>query len=206
MFVGIHCAVKECVRDENNCILLECTNVRFNLPIEYEKVTYNDFWNNWSNNEKCFQIYGEDWKGFYRHKSDTLIKICFVLNKNSVSHKPTWKQYSSYDSTLRMYYTGYLFGEKLTKNLYFDTESDKNKDSLLITEVVGRVRTAWRYKRLSEFQDMEYCEPIDSMYHYELTIHGRIFMGFDVARDTLFPIEEYRKEAFRIWNAIEFDD
>ncbi|QQS27554.1 MAG: hypothetical protein IPM47_11660 [Sphingobacteriales bacterium] len=201
-----HCRLSECKKDENGCFPIACSKVHFNPPVNYEKVTYNDFWSKWTGDGSCSGGLDADWKGFYCHKEDTFKKLYLSFHKDRLDQKPSRPNYTPEDLADRINYIGSLMREDLLLTMYFDAEIDKNKDSLLISEVVGRSRVAWRYKRLDEFNEMQFTEPIDSMYHFEMTIRGRVFFVYDIARDTIFPIEEYRKEAVRIWNTIEFED
>lgn len=202
-----HCQQQQCKKDENNCFPIACSKMHFNPPVEYEKVNYNDYWSKWSQNDNCIDSDSSvDWKGFYCHKEDTFKKLYLSFFKDRISKKPSWPDYTSDDLDRRLIYIPSLMRENLSKKTYFDAEIDKNKDSLLISEVVGRKRLAWRYKIYDEFNTNEYAEPIDSMYHFEMTIDGRVFFAYDVARDTIFPTEEYRQEAIKIWNLIEFDE
>lgn len=210
----------------DSCRLADNINIIFCTPLGFKKVAYSDFWTFYTRScepkecleeEKKYRAdyreqFNETWRGFYINVEDSgkklfakivdgNIKRKHVLRRCNTDWVPILDKYASFWSREVI---GKTFQTELSEKIYIDTLMDMEQCALLISEVVGKNKLAWRYERTSEFSDRSYAEPIDSLYHYEITIRGGVFFIYDVARDTIFPTEEHRREAFRIWNTIQF--
>lgn len=214
--------------ENDSCRLADNINIIFCTPPGFKKVAYSDFWTFYTgildpkgclDNAKKYRAdyreqCDETWRGFYINVEDSGKKLFVSINDGNSKKKHILRKSKTGWTTLTDEYTSFLsrqvigktFQTELSEKIYIDTLLDTYQSALLISEVFGKNKLAWRYERLTEFSDRSYTEPIDSLYHYEITIRGGVFFIYDVARDTIFPTEEHRLEAFRIWNTIQFEE
>lgn len=213
----------------DSCRVADNINVIFCTPDGFKKVPYSDFWSFYTDAfepneclEEAKKYYGADykdqcretWRGFYINAeySDKSLFVSIYDGNSKKKHilkksRTDWADITDEDISLMLHVViGKTFQTELSEKVYKDTLMDSGQCALLISEVFGKNKFALRYERLSEFSETNYTEPIDSLYHYEITIRGPVFFIYDVARDTIFPTEEHRLEAFRIWNTIQFEE